>query len=334
MAKSTTLTVNIEADASDAVSAFDKAGGAVKEYGDKADDAAKKSRNVSEGIENTGDSAANVTTGLRDLGGAMESMGGTVGKMGTAMVAASTAFEAMDGAATLYKGAQSFATMAASGFTKAMNVMKIAILSNPIFLIAAIVIAIAVAFVLLWKNCETFRRIVTAAFNAVMGVIKTVWSWIKANWPLLLVILTGPIGIAVALIVKYWDKIKAGAQSVWNWISTTWAKLSTILTQPFRDAWNVISGIFDRIRGAIDAIIGKIKQIKFPDLNPFNNKAAPAGFAAPRVPGVARAPSARAATASSPSIVVNGAIDPENVARQIRRILAGHNTRVGTATAI
>ena len=34
------------------------------------------------------------------------------------------------------------------------------------------------------------------------------------------------------------------------------------------------------------------------------------------------------------TIVVNGALDPEAVARQIRRILAGHGARTGEVVAV
>lgn len=51
-------------------------------------------------------------------------------------------------------------------------------------------------------------------------------------------------------------------------------------------------------------------------------------FAAPRVGGAGRA--ARA-TPGGITIQVTGALDPEAVARQIQRILDGHNRRVGLA---
>lgn len=51
---------------------------------------------------------------------------------------------------------------------------------------------------------------------------------------------------------------------------------------------------------------------------------------APAVP-MARGTAASTAAAPGPTIVVNGAVDPEATARQIRRILAGHDRRMGLA---
>ncbi|MFC0039331.1 phage tail protein [Actinomadura rayongensis] len=65
---------------------------------------------------------------------------------------------------------------------------------------------------------KTFQKIVSQAMKIVSNSIKwvkdaakVVWDWIKQNWPLLLAIITGPFGIAVYVIKKYWSNIKAGA---------------------------------------------------------------------------------------------------------------------------
>lgn len=329
MAGKAGLAIEITADVAAAVAGMDKASGAVKSYGDAASAAATKSRDISGSVDAVGGTAAQATTGLRDLGGAMQGMGGTVGAMGTAMVTASTAFEAMDGAATLYAAAQSVASGAAGVFTGALNAMKIAILSNPIFIIAAIIIGIGIALVIAYNKSETFRNIVNGAFKAVLGAIRAVWNWVKSNWPLLLAILGGPIGLAVALIVKHWDKIKGGAKVVIDFIRNSWNAIQGLLTAPFDAAWSFIKGIFDKISSAISTVMGAIGRIKFPSMPSWMSSVMPGSFA-PSVAGVARgAPAAPRATTAAPSIVVNGALDPEGVARQIRRILASSDARGG-----
>jgi hypothetical protein len=147
-------------------------------------------------------------------------------------------------------------------------------------------------------------------------VVKAVWSWISSNWPLLLAILTGPFGIAVLLITRNFDKIKDAAQSVYNFIK----------------------GIFDKIAAAIGKVTSLIKNIpkpSIPDLNPFGAAApaapATAALAGRSFAGVARAPASRSAGTAGVVINVNGALDPEGVARQLRRILGSHEVRVGRA---
>src|SRR5690606_14675495 len=64
----------------------------------------------------------------------------------------------------------------------------------PLLLIGAAIALVAYLFI---THFETIKNVVMAVFN-----------WIKDNWPLLLGILTGPIGWAVLLIVNHWDTIK------------------------------------------------------------------------------------------------------------------------------
>lgn len=311
-----------------AVADMAKTSGAITDVGKSADGASSRMSKVHEGIGSTGDTAAMATTGLRDLGGAMQTMGGTAGSVGTAMVSMSTAFEAMDGAATLYAAAQSAASGAATVFNGVMKALRVTLLTNPIFLIAAVIIGIAVALVIAYKKSETFRNIVQSAFKGVLAVIRAVWSWIKGNWPLLLAILIGPIGLAVAWIIRNWSTVKASVSSVVSFIRQVWGVLTGILTAPFRIAWSVISGIFSSIRSAIQGVIDLIGRIKIPhiDLNPFTSSAAVAA------PGVARAaPATPAARAGGGGVTINvtGALDPEGVARQIRRILDSSDRRGG-----
>lgn len=219
--------------------------------------------------------------------------------------------------------------------------LNAAMFANPVFLIVVGVVALIAAIVLLWKKNEAFRNFVTGAWQKILGAFKAVWTWVKTNWPLLLVILTGPIGLAVLAIAKNWDKVKGGVKAVIDWVKTNFGKVKGYLTAPFEAWWTVLSGIFDKVMGAIQKVldfIGKIKVPHLPDLNPFSSSAGASATAVPVVtPGAAagRTVAARTAaairTASGGGTTVNvyGAIDPEGTARQINRILAGHDQRQG-----
>lgn len=97
--------------------------------------------------------------------------------------------------------------------------------ANPIGLVVIAIAALVAAIVIAYKKSDTFRHIVTGAFNAVWGAAKTAFNWIKQNWPLLLAILTGPIGLAVLAIAKNWNNIKAAASAVVHWIGSEFGKL-------------------------------------------------------------------------------------------------------------
>jgi hypothetical protein len=91
----------------------------------------------------------------------------------------------------------------------------------------------------------------------------------------------------------------------------------------------------------VNSLIAALGRIKVPSIN-LPNLPGPLGAAAPATagrgavagyaaPGVS-APRGTGFTSGAVVINVTGALDPEAVARQIQRVLAGHNRRVGLAT--
>ena len=71
-----------------------------------------------------------------------------------------------------------------------------------------------------WNGIMTGLEAVGAAFTGTFNFIKnlvgSVIGWIKNNWMLILGILTGPIGLAAAFIIRNWDAIKNGASNMIN----------------------------------------------------------------------------------------------------------------------
>jgi len=125
----------------------------------------------------------------------------------------------------------SLATKAWAAVQAAFNVIMAL---NPIGIVILAVIGLAAALIYAWKRSEKFRDVVNGAFtkvkdiavgafNKVKGAAETVWNWLKKNWPLLLAIITGPIGIATLFVIRHWDAIKKGAGDAINGV-TTWFK--------------------------------------------------------------------------------------------------------------
>jgi hypothetical protein len=144
----------------------------------------------------------------------------------------------------------------------------------PFIAIGAVIAGVAYLII---HNWDTIVAATTATWDAIIGAVQFVWNWIKANWPTLLAVITGPFGLAVKLIVDNWDTIKGAAQAVWNWLNGTWQSLTGIITAPISAAASAISGFFgtikdaatgaynwvkdkfDSIAGAIDSVIGGIR---------------------------------------------------------------------------
>ena len=96
--------------------------------------------------------------------------------------------------------------------TVALNLLKFALAGLGIGLVIA-------AIVLLVQNWDTVvevaKKVYSAikeffgkAFEFVKEAIGKAIDWVKENWPLILAILTGPIGLAILAITKNFDKIK------------------------------------------------------------------------------------------------------------------------------
>jgi len=127
-------------------------------------------------------------------------------------------------------------------------VLNAALSANPIGLVIIGVAALVAGIVIAYKRSETFRRIVDAAFRAVWGAAKFAFDWIKRNWPLLLGIIIGPVGIATALVIKNWARIRATAASLWLGLKSIWLSGVRFITLRFLDMVGVV------IRGAAKAL--------------------------------------------------------------------------------
>jgi hypothetical protein len=101
-----------------------------------------------------------------------------------------------------------------------------------------------------------------AAFGAVKGAAEAVFRWIVANWPLLLSILTGPIGAAVIQIIKHWKEIEQGAEALAKGIASFFAGIGTSIAGAVKTAIN--SGIIEPLNSLLHAAHELYKKIPDP----------------------------------------------------------------------
>jgi phage-related protein len=274
--------------------AFDKlgegSGGAEQKFiGLK--DSITGTQDVMAGLRN-GD-VVTLAAGLGDLAGAAEMLWASVGKVvvklgqKAAAMATDVAQTIASTAATVAHTVASIAAEAAAkAWAAAQWLLNAAMSANPIGLVVVAIVALVAAFVLAWQHSETFRQIVTGAFDAVLGVASAVFGWIRDNWPLLLAILTGPFGLAVLFITRNWDEIKNGATDAVQWVVDRFVDLTDFVTSiPGRitDAvgdvgrllydigssilsslWNGMVDKWNEVAGWVGGIGGKIKGLKGP----------------------------------------------------------------------
>lgn len=362
------LEVQMASDASDVTRDFAAAGKGATSFANATEDAAKTARRASVDMTGVADSADDMagktgkaTGALGALAGGLEAVGleGYATALQGAAVAtdfasgagdalnlvlqSSALAKAKDLAATVASTVASGASAAATGvMTAAQWALNAALSANPVALIVLGVIALVAAVVLAYKKSETFREIVTGAFEAVKGAAEFAFNWVKENWPLLLAIITGPIGLAVLAIVKHWDDITAGVRAVKENIG-----------QAFEDARALVATAFDRmvtkaqeVAGALLApfkavwdmvgdIIDKISSIRLPDL-PFGRASAPR---APAVPAPNSFVNGRFTTGdTAPNnvihLTVTGAIDPISTGRQVVEVLSDYLRSIGQTTLV
>jgi hypothetical protein len=147
----------------------------------------------------------------------------------------------------------------------------------PFILIGAAIAAVAF---LIMKNWDDIKAGAEVVWEFVTNAVKGAFDWISSNWPLLLAVITGPIGIAVLLIQRNWDTIKDGATAVWQWVVDKWNAIrdgisgainaiggfigtlaNVFFVQPARaaqDMFNAVSAKFNEMVGFIQGIVGAV----------------------------------------------------------------------------
>lgn len=121
---------------------------------------------------------------------------------------------------------------------------------NPIGIIVLAIIGLIAAIVALWNMNEGFRDFVTSAWETIKNAFVTAFNWVKENWPLLLAILTGPIGLAVYAIIRNFDTIL-------NFIKGMPGKIVGFFSNVGQAIGNMVSGA---IKGAVNAVLGVVEK--------------------------------------------------------------------------
>jgi hypothetical protein len=172
-------------------------------------------------------------------------------------------------------GAIKLVTTATKVWEGVQAVMNVLLDANPIGLIVLGLAALVTGIVLAYQHSETFRKIVQASFRVVLAVVQAVWGWIKKNWPLLLAVLTGPIGLLATFVIKHFDTIKSVISAAIKIIKLTFLTMidnmlgglrnltGTLghLPGPLGAPFRAMSGAIDHARDRIHALMDSVRGV-------------------------------------------------------------------------
>jgi phage-related protein len=172
---------------------------------------------------------------------------------------------------------QNAASVASKAWAGAQWLLNAAMTANPIGLVVVAIAGLVAGFIIAYRRSEKFRNIVNGAMNGVKdaahavtrwftrsfvpfftdtipNAFGTVVRWVRRNWPVILAVLTGPIGLATLFISRHWDTITRAFRDAKDWVTGT-----------FKRAWSAVSGVLSdavqRGRVAIGNIIDRVRRI-------------------------------------------------------------------------
>ena len=155
-------------------------------------------------------------------------------------------------------------------FAVVQGIVNVVLAANPIGIVVLAIVGLIAALVTAYKTSDTFRHIVQVAFGAVKNAAAAAWNWIKANWPLLLGILTGPFGLVTVLIVRNWGSIKAAGAAAITFLLGMAGKFLDFMGSVFRFMGKLpgpMGAPFRAAADAADAAAGKVRGM----VNSINN---------------------------------------------------------------
>jgi uncharacterized membrane protein YgcG len=205
----------------------------------------------------------------------------------------------------------------------------------------------AVAFAIVKVYFTVYKAVVLAIFAAIKVYIKIVVDVFMTLWKGAVLLVRGYILVfktvfktvmdnLITPIVNVVNKIRDGLGGAITWLRDKVQAVKDKLSGPFQFLHDLIG----KIVGAVQTLIGWIRKIHIPDIPDWlKNWGMGPGWSTDQTgdfsggggsrPGGGGTFSGSGTVAPQTVVHVNGALDPEAVARQIRLILRAHDQRIG-----
>lgn len=221
--------------------------------------------------------------------------------------------------------------------------------------IQAVAAAVGRAILAIWRPLfavlsvyvKAYMLVFKLAFAVIRVFALLVAAVIKAAFRVLWAVMSALLRPFITIFKAQFAAIRSVAQDVANAIGRIWAPVWAALKAGAAGVTAALVGPFNTVKSAIEAVIEAVKSLTnwlnnikvpsikiphIPGVNSVLSAAVPgvggvglSAFAAPPVAG-----RSRGATAAPGGVVINihGALDAEGVARQVGRLLDGHDRRV------
>ena len=142
-------------------------------------------------------------------------------------------------------------------------------LANPVTIVIAVIGLLVAAIIWLWNNCEEFRNIVTAVWEAVQSAISAVVDWFTGTaQPAIQEFIDGVVQFFQGLgdtISTIWNSImtviNTVVSAIASFISTYLTTISTIWNTVWTTVWTTVSNIWNGIMGTISTVINAVWSV-------------------------------------------------------------------------
>jgi len=232
-----------------------KIGSAVYNAGKEAYGFGKKvygaGKDIADFVKNS-DAAKKISDGLKTAWSGLKDVGGKLKKAMQGVTLATLKDTAAKIANTVWSGLQSAATWLVNAAQTALNfVMSL----NPIVLVVIAIVALVAAFILAYQNCEEFRNIINAIWEAIKQFAQTIWEKIVGLGEMIKKFLSDPI----KYIKMIWEKFKQWVGIKIVQIIGFFTSIPEKIKSAFKAAYDFVVGIFNDIGKAISGAIEWIK---------------------------------------------------------------------------
>jgi hypothetical protein len=275
-----------------------------------------------------------VTKVLQENSDLVKTAAVVIGVLAAGILAANIAIKA-------FQAVQAAIRIATVAWTTAQAALNVVLNLNPIGIVVIAIVALVAAFVLAYKNSETFRNIVDGVFKAVVGFVQTAVATIKGVFSTVLAILETPFKTFQTVANTVFNAVKGIVTAAIGVIRGIFATVDEMLAAPFkafegvvRNVMNAVKGIVQSavnfIEGILSGIRNAIQQVQ-DAVNAVNPFALPGGGGGVPAPRVARtgATGFSGGGFSGGSITINITGDPATIERSVLTALRSYGRRTG-----